>query len=78
MKSSYLEAVNGQIYKEAANLIACILKIYFNFLTPPLAALNGHPDTAMVLFKKGVPLLMPNRVNISMTIMGLIMVIHEN
>ena len=27
-----------------------------------IAALNGHPDTAMVLFKKGVPLLMPNRV----------------
>ena len=26
-----------------------------------IAALNGHPDTAMVLFKKGVPLLMPNR-----------------
>ena len=27
-----------------------------------IAALNGHPDTAMVLFKKGVPLLMPNKV----------------
>eukprot|EP00095_Tigriopus_kingsejongensis_P008369 maker-scaffold856_size87843-snap-gene-0.19 protein:Tk08369 transcript:maker-scaffold856_size87843-snap-gene-0.19-mRNA-1 annotation:"PREDICTED: uncharacterized protein LOC100122337" len=26
-----------------------------------LAALHGHSDTAMVLFKKGVPLLMPNR-----------------
>ena len=26
-----------------------------------IAALNGHPDTAMALFKKGVPLLMPNR-----------------
>ena len=26
-----------------------------------IAALNGHPDTAMVLFKKGVPLLMPNK-----------------
>ena len=29
-----------------------------------IAALNGHPDTAMVLFKKGVPLLMPNKVGI--------------
>ena len=29
-----------------------------------IAALNGHPDTAMVLFKKGVPLLMPNKVTI--------------
>ena len=29
-----------------------------------IAALNGHPDTAMVLFKKGVPLLMPNKVHI--------------
>jgi hypothetical protein len=28
-----------------------------------IAALNGHPDTAMVLFKKGVPLLMPNKVS---------------
>ena len=27
-----------------------------------IAALNGHPETAMVLFKKGVPLLMPNKV----------------
>lgn len=26
-----------------------------------LAALHGHSDTAMVLYKKGVPLLMPNR-----------------
>ena len=26
-----------------------------------IAALNGHPETAMVLFKKGVPLLMPNK-----------------
>ena len=30
-----------------------------------IAALNGHPDTAMVLFKKGVPLLMPNKVKIA-------------
>ena len=28
-----------------------------------IAALNGHPDTAMILFKKGVPLLMPNKVS---------------
>ena len=27
-----------------------------------IAALNGHPETAMILFKKGVPLLMPNKV----------------
>ena len=26
-----------------------------------LAALHGHSETAMVLFKKGVPLLMPNK-----------------
>ena len=26
-----------------------------------IAALNGHPETAMILFKKGVPLLMPNK-----------------
>ena len=26
-----------------------------------IAALNSHPETAMVLFKKGVPLLMPNK-----------------
>ena len=29
-----------------------------------IAALNGHPETAMVLFKKGVPLLMPNKVSL--------------
>ena len=27
-----------------------------------IAALNGHPETAHMLFKKGVPLLMPNKV----------------
>ncbi len=32
-----------------------------------IAALNGHPDTAMILFKKGVPLLMPNKVRSSTT-----------
>ena len=26
-----------------------------------IAAINGHPDTAMILFERGVPLLMPNR-----------------
>jgi ankyrin repeat protein len=26
-----------------------------------IAALNGHPDTAMVLYDRGVPLLMPNK-----------------
>lgn len=30
-----------------------------------LAALHGHSETAMVLFKKGVPLLMPNRYSMS-------------
>ena len=29
-----------------------------------IAALNGHPETAMILFKKGVPLLMPNKVSL--------------
>ena len=29
-----------------------------------IAANNGHPDTAMILFKKGVPLLMPNKVKL--------------
>lgn len=37
-----------------------------------IAALNGHPDTAMVLFKKGVPLLMPNRVRcLSISMLGM-------
>ena len=26
-----------------------------------IAAINGHPETAMILFERGVPLLMPNR-----------------
>ena len=26
-----------------------------------IAAVNGHPDTAMILFERGVPLLMPNK-----------------
>ena len=26
-----------------------------------IAAINGHPDTAVLLFNKGVPLLMPNK-----------------
>ena len=26
-----------------------------------VAAINGHPETAMVLFERGVPLLMPNK-----------------
>lgn len=26
-----------------------------------IAAVNGHPETAMILFERGVPLLMPNR-----------------
>ena len=26
-----------------------------------IAAINGHPDTAVLLYNKGVPLLMPNK-----------------
>ena len=42
-----------------------------------IAALNGHPDTAMVLFKKGVPLLMPNKVEFSHTHIPCLHCIHN-
>jgi ankyrin repeat protein len=29
-----------------------------------IASLHGHPDTAMALFRKGVPLQMPNKVGL--------------
>ena len=41
-----------------------------------IAALNGHPDTAMVLFKKGVPLLMPNKVQKFYTLYYSVLALH--
>ena len=41
-----------------------------------IAALNGHPDTAMVLFKKGVPLLMPNKVRADVFVFYMFQCVH--